>query len=85
MTAIWMRRRSERNEKTDFCPSADKVNVISVGRLSYEKGYDILIDNFARAYKRRQDIHLYLVGDGDEREKLEERIKMIDESLASLG
>ncbi|MDD6095047.1 MAG: glycosyltransferase, partial [Clostridia bacterium] len=74
-------------EKTDFYPSADKVNFISVGRLSYEKGYDILIDNFARAYKRRQDIHLYLVGDGDERERLEEQAKRLGvaENVTFLG
>ena len=46
-----------------------------MGRLSFEKGYDILIDNFARACEKRNDIRLYLVGDGDERQKLEQKTR----------
>lgn len=80
-----IQRRSR--EEVDFNPSIDEVNFISVGRLSYEKGYDILIDSFAEACKRRDDIHLYLVGDGDERESLEDRCRSLGvaEKITFLG
>lgn len=62
-------------EAVDFQPPEDTLNFVSVGRLSFEKGYDILIDNFARACEKRNDIRLYLVGDGDERQKLEQKTR----------
>jgi len=47
-----------------------KKNVVSVGRLHYQKGFDLLIRAFERAARRDLRLHLTLVGDGPERERL---------------
>ena len=47
-----------------------KKNVVSVGRLHYQKGFDLLIRAFERAAQRDFRLHLTLVGDGPERERL---------------
>lgn len=48
------------------------LNLVSVGRLEYVKGYDILIEAInILVNERHLDIHLCLVGDGTDRQKLE--------------
>lgn len=49
-------------------------NIISVGRLSKEKGYDDLIKVFNLIHKKNSKIKLTIVGDGEEKEKLEQLI-----------
>lgn len=44
-------------------------NVITVGRLTYQKGYDILLDAW-RIVEDKSDWNLLLVGDGEEKENL---------------
>ena len=53
----------------------EKYNLITVGRLCHQKGYDILLKDFQEIVKKRKDIHLYIIGDGEDREKL---IKLTD-------
>jgi len=48
--------------------------VVSVGRLSPEKRFDLLIDAFAFAYRDRPDIRLTIFGEGAERAGLEAQI-----------
>ncbi len=43
---------------------------VAVGRLSYEKGYDLLLDAWSKAAAGRPDWVLRIYGDGPEREKL---------------
>lgn len=52
-----------------------KPNMISVGRLSVEKGYIDLLKIFNQIAKKYNDWHLDIIGDGDEREKLEKYIQ----------
>lgn len=47
-----------------------KKNVVSVGRLHYQKGFDLLIRAFERAVQDDLRLHLTLVGDGPERGRL---------------
>ena len=55
------------------------LNIVSVGRLEYVKGYDMLIDAMNILIKERMlDIHLCLVGDGTYRQKLEEMISALE-------
>lgn len=49
-------------------------NFCSVGRLCYQKGFDLLIRAFAAAAKDRGDLRLYIIGDGEDRKKLERLI-----------
>lgn len=55
--------------------SLEEKNIISVGRLSYEKGYDDLIKAFKLVNEAYPDWHLDIIGDGSEKEKLIELIK----------
>ena len=47
-----------------------KKNVVSVGRLHYQKGFDLLLRAFERAARGDLRLHLTLVGDGPERDRL---------------
>lgn len=49
--------------------------VVSVGRLSAEKGHADLLDALAMAFERGQRMEAVLVGDGPERSRLEERAR----------
>ena len=57
-------------------PESDVV-FSCVGRLAPEKGYELSIDAFNQLASagRRKNIHLCIVGEGPERNKLEERAK----------
>lgn len=50
-------------------------NIISVGRLSKEKGYDDLIDVFKIVMHKKPDWTLNIIGDGEEKEALEYQIE----------
>lgn len=50
------------------------INIVTAGRLIHEKGFDILIDSFSLLYKKFKNVHLYILGEGIEREKLENQI-----------
>ena len=52
----------------------DNKNLISVGRLSREKGYTDLIEVFKLIHKERPDWHLDIVGDGPEKNKIVDMI-----------
>lgn len=52
----------------------NSYNLCTMGRLCHQKGYDILMDYMAQVHERRPDIHLYMLGDGPDREKLTEQI-----------
>jgi len=53
---------------------ADRKWFVAVGRLSFEKGFDRLIDAFARISSVCNDWNLLIVGDGPERSRLLEAI-----------
>lgn len=55
-----------------------KINIISVGRLVQAKGFDILIKAISVLIKREINVHLYIIGEGTERSKLEELIKNLN-------
>jgi glycosyltransferase involved in cell wall biosynthesis/predicted metal-dependent phosphoesterase TrpH len=51
-----------------------EINVMYSGRLTKEKGADLLADAFLRAYERDSRLHLVLAGGGPEEERLRERL-----------
>jgi glycosyltransferase involved in cell wall biosynthesis len=51
-----------------------KPMLIAVGRLSYEKGFDLLIRAHAKVLKKGIEHNLIIVGDGPHRSKLQELI-----------
>ena len=58
-------------EETDFTVDPDKLNLVAIGRLCHQKGYDIMLEQMQRLVELRQDVHLYIIGDGDKRLMLE--------------
>lgn len=60
------------------CPDIEKHPwIVSLGRLSYEKGVDRLIDAFSRI-SEHDDWRLVLIGDGPQRNQLEEQVKKLN-------
>ncbi len=51
-----------------------EVNVLYAGRLTKEKGVDLLADAFDAAYRRDPRLHLVLAGGGPEEQALAERL-----------
>lgn len=50
-------------------------NIVAVGRLVPEKGFDELVRITADMTARQSNVHLYIIGDGPERTRLEEMIE----------
>ena len=50
----------------------DKAFILSVGRLSHEKGFDLLIDAYSHLHA--PDVDLLISGEGPERQNLEKQI-----------
>jgi len=65
-------------EPTEFIPGRNRrshpapIRLLSVGRLSQEKGQAILIESVAALSSRGKDVQLHLVGDGPDRRWLEQ-------------
>lgn len=60
------------------CQDADRpVTYVNVGRFSYQKGQDILLRAFAKAYRSRRNIRLVLVGYGPDRDHLLTQIEAL--------
>ncbi len=62
-------------EQSDIQIDKSTFNIISVGRLSHQKGYDKLINLMPRILARNPLVKLYIVGEGEERRNLENQIK----------
>lgn len=48
---------------------------VACGRLTYQKGFDLLVESFAEFAKQNKEWNLVLVGDGEQRGELEEAIR----------
>lgn len=55
--------------------SNNKINIVIVGRLNRIKGIDILLEAHNLLLKEKLDYNLYILGEGDERKKIEQYIK----------
>ena len=53
----------------------DNNNLIAIGRLSKEKGFIDLIDVIKLLYEQKNDIKLHIIGDGFEKQSIEQHIK----------
>ena len=57
---------------SDFDES--KINIVSLGRLNYQKAFDLAIEACAILVERGVGIKWYILGDGEDRSKLEKHI-----------
>jgi len=48
-------------------------NIVAAGRLSWEKGYDVLLDAMPEVIRALPTVQVYILGDGPRREKLMEQ------------
>lgn len=55
----------------------EKDYLLSIGRLSYEKGFDLLIDAISLLKKDGIEKKLYIIGDGEEKENLKKQIEKL--------
>ena len=57
----------------------DKVtqnnNIISIGRLTRQKNYIFLLEGFKKILNIKNDLHLTIIGDGEDKKKLEKKIE----------
>jgi glycosyltransferase involved in cell wall biosynthesis/predicted metal-dependent phosphoesterase TrpH len=58
----------------DDTDAAKPINVLYAGRITREKGAELLADAFLAARERDPRLHLVLAGGGPERERLRERV-----------
>ena len=58
--------------------ATDRRLLVGVGRLSAEKGFDLLIKAVANLNRAGRDVPLAIAGDGDARESLQELISQLD-------
>jgi GalNAc-alpha-(1->4)-GalNAc-alpha-(1->3)-diNAcBac-PP-undecaprenol alpha-1,4-N-acetyl-D-galactosaminyltransferase len=60
--------------RPDLCNDKGRFRVLSVGRLSYQKNYPVLINAFAAVAEGYPEWELVILGEGEERTKLEKMI-----------
>ena len=56
----------------------DKKIILSVGRLTKQKNFSFLVDEFSKFCKKNNEYILYIVGEGEQRKMLENKIKKLD-------
>jgi|GEM_PF-424161 len=53
------------------------TKLVSMTRLTYQKGCDVLIDEFAKAININPNLKLYIIGDGQQRKRIESQISRL--------
>ena len=85
LTAFYANKLKNKKTKCVYIPHSldyipeeisrlEQKSIISVGRLSKEKGYDDLVDVFSIVREKKPDWVLNIIGDGEERDVLEAKI-----------
>lgn len=59
-------------------PKKDKTKYVVVGRFDPWRGFDILLEAFAGAIEKKTDLELEIIGDGSDRERLQDLIQKYD-------
>lgn len=67
-----------RNEVRKELGLEGKFVIGHVGRFCYQKNQEFLVDIFEEVYKQNPNAVLMLVGDGPDREKVEEKVKSLN-------
>lgn len=79
--------RKKSLEVTEIQMDKKFCNFVSIGRLTWQKGFDILIEAIAPLIKKNNNIRLYILGDGEEKGKLQGAISKngLDDNIFLLG
>lgn len=62
-------------------------NIVAIGRLTWQKGFDYLIDEMELLVKKKKEVHLFIIGEGEDRNVLANKIekKKLDNYISLLG
>lgn len=66
------------HQVSDYKTAHQQKRVITIGRLHPQKGHDILITAFSQILQNHPDWHLHFIGDGEERQSLENLCQTLD-------
>jgi glycosyltransferase involved in cell wall biosynthesis len=66
--------RIEKSRDEQDAPWMQRPFVLAVGRLTWQKGFDFLIEAFSRVISNDRDLNLVILGEGDQRAALEKRV-----------
>lgn len=74
-------------EKVEFEVDKKKYNLVSVGRICHQKGFDILVNIMGQVVKQNKDINLYIIGNGPDFTKIKKKIerKNLENNIFLLG
>lgn len=64
-------------ESGGFSDTFEGLRLLSVGRLTWQKGYDIAINAMKILKDRGYRVRWYVLGEGDQRKALEKKIKLL--------
>jgi len=62
----------------DIFLSKEVINLCSVGRLTAQKGYERLIESIAVLIDKNIQVHLYLLGEGELRNRINNRVQELN-------
>lgn len=70
-----------------FADQYQGMRILTIGRLHYRKAYDVAIEIMKLLVERGEEVRWYVLGEGSERENLEEQIKKagLSEKFILLG
>ncbi|WP_338789114.1 glycosyltransferase [Metabacillus sp. FJAT-53654] len=65
----------------------DEIVILSIGRLHYQKGFELAIESCKKLIEKGYKLKWYVIGDGEEREKLTNLIERynLEENFILLG
>lgn len=66
----------KQEEIVDFKVNNKDFNLVSMGRLTYQKGFDLLIEMISKV--KRKNFKLYIIGSGEKEKKLRKQIKALN-------
>ena len=69
---------SKKNEDNNNSLVLYNKFIISIGRLTRQKNYDFLIDSFCNILKIKKDVNLVIIGEGEDRKKIETKIQELN-------
>ena len=83
----YMSIRKRANESMDFVYDKDKLNIITIGRLEWQKAHDVAINIASKLRDRNINFCWYVIGGGSCEEKLKNQIKdsKLEEHFKLLG
>lgn len=79
--------KSQSREQSGFCDKFDGIRILTVGRLTYQKGQDLVIPVLARLVDEGYNVKWYCIGDGNLKSEYENLIKQynVEDNFILLG